>query len=274
MSTQKNALSGFNGGERFTNNSLIIFLDRIWQIEADYTYQRYFSEKEIRLSNPDDQTIICIRTYKGQGDLILNNEKFVLKENSLLFFYGTQTKKYSTSYDFWSFYWIEFKATNLPLKLNTLYDYPVTEKELDVLKNCFDKLSNNRTATYASTMFAFLLCNYQYSLNTSIISNNLFEKILKYIAKNFGDSNLSVSSLAKRHNISERYLRKLFMQEIGMAPNQYIQHYRLTIANDMIVHTNLPILVISDKCGFSDQYYFSNAYFKKFGIRPSFKRLT
>ena len=102
----------------------------------------------------------------------------------------------------------------------------------------------------------------------------IFEKILKYIAKNFGDSNLSVSSLAKRHNISERYLRKLFMQEIGMAPNQYIQHYRLTIANDMIVHTNLPILVISDKCGFSDQYYFSNAYFKKFGIRPSFKRLT
>jgi len=79
---------------------------------------------------------------------------------------------------------------------------------------------------------------------------------------------LQVSELAQRCFLSERQLYNLFRRELGVTPGQYLDDQLMLAAQRLLVQTEDSVSRISESLGFSDQFYFSRKFKKKFGQTP------
>jgi len=117
-------------------------------------------------------------------------------------------------------------------------------------------------------IFSFL----QESENTHYICKSQYSRLTpatEYIAENFADPDLRVSSLASMCSMSMRYFTKLFSAYYGCPPKEYILNMRLDRAKALLSDTILSITRISQDCGFSDVYYFSKLFKKTMHVPPS-----
>ena len=66
--------------------------------------------------------------------------------------------------------------------------------------------------------------------------------------------------------LSNRYKR--FKAELSKPVGEYVNDTIMFEAGQLLLKTNLSILAISEKYGFSDQFYFSRRFKEKFGVSP------
>ncbi len=97
--------------------------------------------------------------------------------------------------------------------------------------------------------------------------NRHLVKITEYIKVSYSDS-ISLSSLSKRFKLSETYIARLFKQELGTKPSDYVNRIRVNHAMDLLIHTDMSIGEISDVIGYSSLYYFSRVFKKNTGVSP------
>ncbi len=95
----------------------------------------------------------------------------------------------------------------------------------------------------------------------------LLTKALRYINDNLCTIT-GVKEISKKLFISERYLFRLFKNELHQTPKKYIRDKRLLMAQRMILEGKKPI-IIYEKCGFSDYTAFYRSYVSYFGHPPS-----
>lgn len=103
-----------------------------------------------------------------------------------------------------------------------------------------------------------------------IPSNNPFiEEMMKHVRENF-DHPPGIKALAEMMNLSESHLRlKARRMFNGIPLGKFLHHLRFYHAVELIDHTDLPIRVIAQKCGYSDVYCFSRAFKKDSGYTPA-----
>ena len=75
-----------------------------------------------------------------------------------------------------------------------------------------------------------------------------------------GFNGIKLADLAERLGISDRYLRKLFEQQVGVSPKAYIQHQQILFAKALLHQTHLPISDIAYACGFNSVRRFNDAF--------------
>ncbi len=79
----------------------------------------------------------------------------------------------------------------------------------------------------------------------------------------------NVEELSEMMHLSKSQVFRVFNNEIGMSPTQYINSLKILSAQEMLRNTDLSITEISYLSGFSDIHYFSR-YFKEWvGVSPS-----
>ena len=61
----------------------------------------------------------------------------------------------------------------------------------------------------------------------------------------------------------------LFKKVRGQSISDTITMHRIESACQYLKHSTLSLKEISTKCGYANQYYFSNSFKKKLGISPS-----
>ena len=83
------------------------------------------------------------------------------------------------------------------------------------------------------------------------------------------DTDLSVSAIARAANYSESYLYRLFKDELGMSPQQYIMRQKLAKACDLLIKSDMSVRNISDSLGFCDQFHFSKRFRQEFRCTPT-----
>jgi AraC-like DNA-binding protein len=101
--------------------------------------------------------------------------------------------------------------------------------------------------------------------------NVLTQRVLQFIEDRLGDPDLTCSSIAARHRISERYLRLLF-RELTVSPSDWIWSRRLDRARQDLIDplkSTSPVTTICFTWGFKDVAHFSRAFKARFGCTPS-----
>lgn len=99
--------------------------------------------------------------------------------------------------------------------------------------------------------------------------SDIISPAVRYIENNYSDVELSNEILSGQCNISEVYFRRLFTQQYGITPKQYIIDIRIQKAKQLLSDGILKISAVSEKCGFSNQYHFCRMFKEKTGMTPS-----
>lgn len=97
--------------------------------------------------------------------------------------------------------------------------------------------------------------------------NTAVEEGCLYINNNF-DTDISLEKIATLVHLSPNYFLRLFKNEMGITPKEYLLQIRLEYARSLLSETDLNINILSGKCGFNDASYFSMFFKKRYGITP------
>lgn len=103
---------------------------------------------------------------------------------------------------------------------------------------------------------------------SEITDNEIINRALKYIQRNFGKS-LTLNEIADFCSFSRSSLCHLFKKHTGVSVHSYIADLRIKCAKELLKISNQSVSAIAVKCGFSDYNYFASCFKKKTGLSPS-----
>lgn len=90
-----------------------------------------------------------------------------------------------------------------------------------------------------------------------------------YIDANFGDPNLSLSSVAAEFKISEGHLSKMFKMKYNTRFSAFVETVRMDKAKDFLTDTSLSVSEISELTGYLSVNTFCRAFKRVTGLTPS-----
>lgn len=94
------------------------------------------------------------------------------------------------------------------------------------------------------------------------------DRLRHLLFDNIGNSSFELSSSIGRLGLSPDHLRKLFMNEIGKSPLDYLATLRIQEACHLMRIGGLKVKEIAARVGFEDPYYFSRQFKKYTGQSP------
>jgi len=97
----------------------------------------------------------------------------------------------------------------------------------------------------------------------------LFEKIKKYLDREYTNSELSLESVAREFNLSASYLSRFFKEQSGVNFNDYIQRLRIEKAKEIFMQNeNILVQDVAYKVGYNNSGALIRAFIKYEGITP------
>jgi len=154
--------------------------------------------------------------------------------------------------------------------LDDIFDFPVvTDKEYSAI---FDKAFNEYEAS--DNVCDKMCCLYNIIKHLLCIStekdsyrNNAVYPVIEFIKNNYM-KNISVCEMADVIKMSESNLYAVFKKATGHSPVKYLNEYRLSVACELLPHTDESIKSIAEKVGIPDQFYFSKLFKSKYSLSP------
>ncbi|HBJ18795.1 MAG TPA: DNA-binding response regulator [Clostridiales bacterium] len=100
-------------------------------------------------------------------------------------------------------------------------------------------------------------------------SEVLCDRVIEIIDKRYSDEDLSLVGVSGELAVSPNYLSALIKKVRKKNFITLLTERRLRAAYDMLLCTNLRIQEITERCGYSDQHYFSYCFKKFYGESPN-----
>lgn len=97
---------------------------------------------------------------------------------------------------------------------------------------------------------------------------SLITPALEALDRRFAENTLTVSYLASLCGISEVYLRRLFLNAVGLCPKEYIIQKRIEYAKSLLLSRSFSVSEVAQMCGYADPCHFSREFSKRTGSSP------
>lgn len=97
-------------------------------------------------------------------------------------------------------------------------------------------------------------------------------KAVKYLENRYHEP-LTVAGLAAYCNLNRSHLCRLFKQEFGVGPKEYLLKLRMNIAVSLLCNSQTAIKVVGISVGYENQLHFSKAFKQVYGLSPAKWRL-
>lgn len=178
-----------------------------------------------------------------------------------------------------------FKLHEVSKELDSLIFFK-SDQSYFKIENCTDVLDNmnNMYSYYNSKSYSEynkLLFNMEVQKLFVILSmhidkmnllkqkyeSSILESVLAYIDEHY-EQDIHLETLAQAYKISSRYLRKIFMEQVGFSAIEYITMLRIERAKDLLKNTQISISDIAMNVGYNSFQYFSMIFKKKTGVSP------
>lgn len=151
----------------------------------------------------------------------------------------------------------------------------VKDMKLEINEEMIDKMDNMISMKYR-TMWQFKdellefcseLCDIIVTTRESK-NNRLKTEVEKYINTYYYDSNLTLTSIAQKFNISPSYLTRYFKNHTGISLMRYLDNIRMEHAKKLLESTQLPLDEVVEQCGYVDKNNFIQKFKKTHGYTP------
>ncbi len=220
---------------------------------------------------------------KGKGTYTVNGEVHSLSAGDLFFAKPNELITYSAhETEPWEYYWVGFNgpyANKITYKLPFKSSTPTHKcSDFSAMEKVFSQLFNSRgTEPYSET----LMVGHLYILIAELIkeaqlaepqkastSSRYVNNAIKFIQFNYS-SDIGIDDIASAVGVSRSHLYRVFINNIGKSPVDYLTGYRINEACFLLKNSHLSIAEIAVSVGFYDQFYFSRVFKKAKGIPPS-----
>lgn len=118
--------------------------------------------------------------------------------------------------------------------------------------------------------FFLLITNRQEKETSSAPQTKSLEKmktILKYVEEHYGE-HITVDNMAALTYYSKSHFMKFFKSHMGMGFIEYLNDYRLTMAERLLRTTSGSVTEIAEQSGFDNLSYFNRLFKRKYGQAP------
>lgn len=95
------------------------------------------------------------------------------------------------------------------------------------------------------------------------------KKVMDYIRENYGDSSLSIKTLADYVYLTPTYLSSVFKKSVGITIGQYLVDVRIDKAKRLMKEPKLKFYEVASMVGYEDANYFAKIFKKKTNMTPS-----
>lgn len=215
--------------------------------------------------------------YKVSGDSIsrINGEAFSFSEGTLLYLpkgswgaYNVETVQQGEAIDIMVS--LNKPLADKPLLLTVPYRPAIKKLFVD----CHDAWRIGRESRQLSCM------GYTYAIlawmKEEYARKHLSEKVqsmideaLRYLSAHFTDHDFRFQQIASMNHVSYSYMKRLFTEQMGIPPSQYVTFRRIEMAKDLLQTTEMSITQMADVIGYSNVYYFSRVFHQETGFSPS-----
>lgn len=216
----------------------------------------------------------------GSGKYYVDNKVYnVKKGQGFLITPGVTTYYEADEENPWEYCWIGFDGldVNTILKNCGLDDKSLifTDKSKGKLQESLINLINTYEHGYGNeyTILGQLYLSFSYMYNLPYINKTFhnethLQKALTYIHNNY-TYDIRITDIANYVGINRSYLFKIFKSSKYMSPLQYLTNYRLNMAKQLLIESDLSITEILYSCGFKNPSSFYKHFKKNMNITPS-----
>lgn len=165
------------------------------------------------------------------------------------------------------------KADSLVENDKNVFIIEYTDKvwQLREQSRLFRKLKNNISSESKAKKYILSLSE---EMNNNIYDENEKTNVTaiklakQYIIKNF-NKNITLKEVADEVFLSQNYLSELFKKEMGEGFYDFLSRYRIQVAKDLLLTTNLRVYEIAENVGYNDSITFGRAFKKITGATPN-----
>ena len=183
----------------------------------------------------------------------------------------------------WKEYWIGFKGPNIEMRVrkgffstqHPLFHLPVTlNNDIVNMYNMGIKAAQHMEKGYQQLLSGYvnMLLGYILSYDNTLsqtekeVTEAIHQAIL-FIHNNY-QHDIQSEDIAKSINWGYSRFRKIFLQQTGKTPYQYIQEMRIKQGKFLLLNTTKALKEIAYEVGFSNPDYFSTAFRRITGVSP------
>jgi YesN/AraC family two-component response regulator len=102
---------------------------------------------------------------------------------------------------------------------------------------------------------------------------SIVSTLKSFINKNYM-KNISLDKMSKKFYLSSVYISKVFKEETGESPINYLIKVRLANAVQLLDNEEISVKYVSQMVGYTDEYYFSKLFKKYYNLSPMKYRKT
>ncbi|WP_282041779.1 hybrid sensor histidine kinase/response regulator transcription factor [Winogradskyella flava] len=103
----------------------------------------------------------------------------------------------------------------------------------------------------------------------SSLDEKLYKKALQIVENNIGNEQFDIPYFCSELGVSRTMLFVKIKAWTNFTPNEFIQHFRMKRAAQLLEQGKINISEVSYKVGFRNPKYFSKCFQKKYGVTPS-----
>jgi len=100
------------------------------------------------------------------------------------------------------------------------------------------------------------------------VGRSALQEVQRWVAANPAEDH-SVASLAQRTGLSSRHFARLFRNEVGMTPGDWVEEARVTAARELLESGDAAPKQVAGRCGFTDVDTLRRAFVRRVGITPA-----
>ena len=209
----------------------------------------------------------------GREYHLSSGDAFFCPPNQVLHYWADEA-------DPWEYYWVGFNGTEAERMISlTCFspEHPVEHFDnCEMMKSQLLEITRNfgskpyQEARMVGELYLFLSGLMERADRPAAAGSSAryVEKAVQFIAGSYAH-NINVEEIASHVGISRSHLYRVFVQHLGLSPNEYLIRFRINEACSLLRKRCFSIGEISYSVGFSDQLYFSRQFKKIKGVSPS-----
>ena len=225
-------------------------------------------------------------TVAGAGNLLYERRRYKLQAGDTMLVVVPHNHRYWLERgDMWEYFWLsttgqEAVAIQRDILAAAGPVFRLQERTVEHLAGCCRRLIQSRAESpgaISALAYEALMALYDdvlfrgSDLNPS--GESRVAKVTRHIRSHLAET-LDIPRLAALAGLSRTQFTRVFTQQEGLPPAEFILRERMTAAARLLGRPDMRIATAASACGFSDPNYFAKVFRRTFGISPTEFRTT